>query len=259
MTTSISLGRPPVVHLDVHHVPALQSFVWLRQGWDDLRYFGWKSLGHGALIAILGAVLLILFSTHAYLVTAAVTGYLLVGPMMTTELCELSKRRERQEMSSGEELSQLPTRNVTSLMQFGAILAAIALAWFVASATLLQAIEHTPAPSLAMVIWGSLADAVTGPQLVTYLVSGAVLAVIVFTLSVVAVPLIIDRHASATDAIWTSIRVTCANIPAMLVWAALIVCVTALGFITLLIGMVVCAPLLGHATWHAYRDLVRDR
>jgi len=259
MTTSISLGRRPVVHPDLRHVPALQSFVWLRQGWNDLRYFGWKSLGQGAMIAILGAVLLILFSTHFYLVAAAITGYLLVAPIMATELCELSKRRERQEMPSGNESSQPPTRNATSLLQFGAILATIALIWFVASATLLQAIEHTPAPSLAVVIWGSLTDAVTGPQLLTYLVSGAILAAIVFTVSVVAVPLIIDRHASATDAIWTSIRVTCANIPAMLVWAALIVCVTAAGFITLLIGMVVFAPLLGHATWHAYRDLVRDR
>jgi len=73
----------------------------------------------------------------------------------------------------------------------------------------------------------------------------------------VAVPLIIDRHASASDAMWTSARVTFANLPAMLVWAGLIVCLTAGGFITLLLGMVVVAPLLGHATWHAYRDLVK--
>ena len=256
MTTSISLGKHPLV-LEVHHVPTLRSLVWLRQGWDDLRYFGWKSLAQGAVIGILGAVLLMLFSTHAYLVTAAVTGYLLVGPIMTTEFCELSRRRQKQEAPGGDEPSQPSTHNATNLLQFGAILAAIALIWFVASATMLQVMEHTPAPSLAVVLWGSLTDAVTGPQLLTYIASGAMLAAIVFTLSVVAIPLIIDRHASAMDAIWTSIRVTFANIPAMLVWAALIVCLTAVGFITLLIGMVVVAPLLGHATWHAYRDLVR--
>jgi uncharacterized membrane protein len=257
MTTSISLGRHPLVHLEVRHVPARQSLVWLRQGWEDLRYFGWKSLAQGALIAILGAVLLMLFSTHAYLVTAAVTGYLLVGPIMTTELCELSRRRGSQEAPSDDDPSQPLTRNATSLLQFGAILAAIALVWLVASATMLTAIEHTPAPGLAVVLWGSLTEALTGLQLLSYTASGAVLAAIVFTLSVVAVPLIVDRHASAMDAIWTSIRVTFANIPAMLVWAGLIVCMTAVGFVTLLIGMIVVAPLLGHATWHAYRDLVR--
>jgi uncharacterized membrane protein len=51
--------------------------------------------------------------------------------------------------------------------------------------------------------------------------------------------------------------VVAANPLAMLVWAALIVSLTAIGFATLLFGMIVLIPLLGHATWHAYRDLVR--
>ena len=89
-----------------------------------------------------------------------------------------------------------------------------------------------------------------------YVASGAVLAVMVFAVSVVSVPLIIDRHASASDAIRTSLRATFANLPAMLVWAGLIVGLTAIGFLTLLVGMVIVAPLLGYATWHAYRDLI---
>jgi uncharacterized membrane protein len=176
---------------------------------------------------------------------------------MTTGLCELSRRRAAREPLSVDESLQPVTRNKNSMFQFGALLAIIALLWLVASATMLQAVLHTAAPSLAVVLWGSLTDTVTGPQLWGYIASGAVLAGIVFTLSVVAVPLIIDRHASAIEAMWTSVRVTFANLPAMLVWAALIACLTALGFITLLVGMVVVAPLLGHATWHAYRDLVR--
>ena len=53
-----------------------------------------------------------------------------------------------------------------------------------------------------------------------------------------------------------SLRITLANVPAMVVWAGLIVILTAIGFATLLIGMVFIAPLLGYATWHAYRDLI---
>jgi uncharacterized membrane protein len=257
MTTSVSLGRSPFLHLDIRHVPARESLVWLQQGWDDLRYFRWVSLAYGAMIAVLGAVLLILFSTHAYLLAAAVTGYLLVGPVMTTELCELSRRRAAGEPRSVDESSQPVPRNTHSLLMFSAILAAIALLWYIASTIMLQAILHTPTPSLAEALWGGWTDAVSRPQLLGYIVSGAVLAGIVFTLSVVSVPLILDRHLSALDAMWTSIRVTFANLPAMLVWAALIVGLTALGFVTFLIGMVVVAPLLGHATWHAYRDLVR--
>lgn len=255
MATSISLGRHQFLHVEIRHVPALQSVEWLRRGWDDLRHFRSTSLIQGAMIAILGAVLLILFSTHAYLFAAAVTGYLLVGPIMTTELCELSKRRETGQ--PGDESQQPATSDARSLFRFGAILGALALIWFIASATMLQTVLHASTPTLGMALWGSFTDAISRPELLGYIASGAVLAAIVFSLSVVAVPLIIDRHASASDAMWISVKVTFANLPAMLVWAGLIVAVTALGFITLLLGMVVVAPLLGHATWHVYRDLVR--
>ena len=69
-------------------------------------------------------------------------------------------------------------------------------------------------------------------------------------------PLIIDRQASASEAMRTSLRAVLANLPVMLVWAVLIVGLTAIGFVTLLVGMVIVAPLLGYATWHAYRDLI---
>ncbi len=256
MATSISLGRHQPLHLEVRHVPLLQSLQWLRRGWDDLRHFGSASLTQGAMIAVLGAVLLILFSSHAYLFAAAVTGYLLVGPIMTTQLCELSRRREPAQPLV-EESPQPATRDSRSLFRFGALLGSLTLIWFIASAAMLQTVLHASTPSLGVALWGSFTDAMSRPELIGYIVSGAILAAIVFSLSVVAVPLIIERHASATDAMWTSVRVTFANLPAMLVWAALIVAVTTLGFITLLIGMIVVAPLLGHATWHAYRDLVR--
>lgn len=256
MATSISLGRHQPLHVEVRHVTVLQSIEWLRRGWDDLRHFGSASLTQGAMIAVLGAVLLILFSSHAYLFAAAVTGYLLVGPIMTTELCELSRRRELGQPPVGE-AAQPATRDSRSLFRFGAILGSLTIVWFIASATMLQTVLHASAPTLGIALWGNFTEAMSQPELIGYILSGAVLAAVVFSLSVVAVPLIIERHASATDAMWTSIRVTFANLPAMLVWAALIVAVTALGFVTLLIGMIVVAPLLGHATWHAYRDLVR--
>jgi uncharacterized membrane protein len=107
-------------------------------------------------------------------------------------------------------------------------------------------------------LWGSLSDAASRPQMLAYIGSGAILAAIVFTLSVVAVPLIIDRHASALDAMWISAKATFWNLPAMLVWAGIIVGLTVVGFAPFLFGMIIVAPVLGHATWHAYRDLIKD-
>lgn len=257
MTTSVRVGKHPFVHFEVRRVRASEAMGWLRAGWDDLRHVGMAGYAHGALIAILGAVLLITSSTHLYLVAAAVSGYLLVGPLMTSGPCELSRRRAAREPLGFDESLNAVSRNPEGLLQFGVVLAAIAAVWFAASQIMLQSLPHASSLSLSGALWGSFTDSVSGPQLIAYVGFGAVLAAIVFALSVVAVPLLIDRHATAAEAMWASVRCTFWNLPAMFVWSALIVGLTALGFATMLLGMVVVAPLLGHATWHAYRALIR--
>jgi uncharacterized membrane protein len=255
MTTSVGVGRPESLQIEIRRVPAGQAVEWLNRGWDDLKLIGRAGLAHGALIAILGGVLLTLGSTHIYLTAAAVTGYLLVGPVMTTGLCELARRRKAREPLGFDESLQALTRNPEALLQFGGILALMALLWFVLSAILLESVLSASVPSLAVALWGG-ASMLTPSQLLGYVIWGGVLAAIVFAVSVVSVPLIIDRHASASEAMRASLRVTFANLPAMVVWAGLIVGLTAIGFLTLLVGMVFVAPLLGYATWHAYRDLI---
>jgi uncharacterized membrane protein len=254
MTTSITAGHP-TLQVEIRRVPVGQPLEWLNRGWDDLTAIGMPGLAHGALIAILGGVLLMLGSTHLYLTAAAVTGYLLVGPVMTTGLCELARRRGAHESLGFDQSLQALSCNPEGLTHFGVALALIALLWFALSAVLLQSVFSTAAPSLAVALWGG-SGVVPPRQLLGYVACGAVLAGIVFSVSVVAVPLMIDRHASATEAMRASVRATLANLPAMLVWAALIVGLTAIGFVTLLLGMVLIAPLLGYATWHAYRDLI---
>ena len=255
MITSVGVGKPEALQVEIRRVPAGQAVEWLNRGWDDLKRIGWAGLAQGALIAILGAVLLTLGSTHMYLTAAAVTGYLLVGPVMTTGLCELARRREAREPLGFDESLQALTRNPDGLLHFGGTLALIALLWFVLSGILLGSVLSNSVPSLAVALWGG-ASMLTPSQMLAYVVCGGVLAAIVFALSVVSVPLIIERHTSASDAMRASLRVTFANLPAMVVWAALIVGLTAIAFLTLLVGMVVVAPLLGYATWHAYRDLI---
>ena len=82
------------------------------------------------------------------------------------------------------------------------------------------------------------------------------LALVIFALSVVSVPLMLDRNAHFVTAIRASLRAFVANTTTLLLWAATIVILTLLGFATLLFGLVIIMPILGHASWHAYRDLV---
>jgi len=255
MTTSMTLGKHEALHIEIRHVSLRQPREWLRKGWQDVKQIGKPGLAHGALIAVLGAVLLMLGSSHLYLTAAAVTGYLLVGPVMTVGLCELARRRAAREPLGFDQSLRALTRNPEGLLHYAGLLALLAIVWFVFSALVLETAFNASVPSLAVALWGG-AQPMSMGQVLGYLGCGALLAAFVFSVSVVAVPLLIDRHATATEAIRASVRATLLNLPAMLVWALLIVAVTALGFVTLLVGMVIVAPLLGYATWHAYRDLI---
>ena len=75
-------------------------------------------------------------------------------------------------------------------------------------------------------------------------------------LSVVSAPMIFDRAEDTNTAILTSLKAVAINPSAMAVWAILIAALTAIGFASFLLGLAVVLPLLGHATWHAYRDLI---
>jgi uncharacterized membrane protein len=256
MNTPAGISVPDHTHFQIRRVALRQPLEWLERGWSDLTHIGGAGLAHGTLIAVLGGVLLMLGSTHLYLVAAAITGYLLVGPVMTTGLCELARRREARESLGFDDSLQALARNPEGLLHFGAALAFIGLLWFVLSAVLLESVLSAPVPSLAVALWGGGSSPLTMTQILGYVGCGAVLAAVVFAVSVVSVPLMIDRHASAGDAIRASLHATIVNLPAMVLWAGLIVVITAIGFLTLLVGMVIVAPLLGYATWHAYRDVI---
>ncbi|MCW5581745.1 MAG: DUF2189 domain-containing protein, partial [Luteimonas sp.] len=93
--------------------------------------------------------------------------------------------------------------------------------------------------------------------LAAYVVVGAVLAIVVFSLSAIAVPMVLDRDTDTITAAMTSLRAVQTNFDTMMLWALLIVVLVGIGFATMMIGMAVLLPLVGHATWHAYRDVVR--
>jgi len=243
-------------HYQARKVEATRPLTWLRSGWDDLNHHRGASIVHGLLVTGLGFVILLFATTHIYFMAAAISGFLLIGPVMATGLCELSRRRARGESEGFDESLDALARHRAPLWQFGGTLLGISLLWFVASVLILQAMLGQAAPSLAETVWGDLFIALTLGQTVFYLAAGGILALLVFYVSVVSVPAIIDRSITATAAMRMSMRVFSANLPAMAVWGALIVGLTAIGFLTFLLGLIVIYPLLGHATWYAYRDLI---
>ena len=255
MNTATHLSGQPIAALPVLRVPLTRPFVWLRKGWDDLRHTPGASLAYGFLVSAMGALILTFWS-HPYFIAASISGFLLVGPLLTTGLCELSRLRAKGQPTGFDDSLSALGRNREALLRFSVGLLAISAIWFASSTLMLHMALGSAGPTLGSTIWGSLFDQVSSAQLVSYLAVGGILACIVFTRSVVSVPLLIDRQTDAGTAVKTSLQVTLSDLPAMVVWAALIVTLVSFGFATFLTGMIVVFPLLGHATWHAYRDLV---
>ena len=243
--------------LQVRPVAMLQPLEWLRRGWGDLAQHRGASLAYGVLVTALGWVILMFAMTHVYFMAAAISGFMLFGPIMATGLCDLSRRQSRGESVTFDASVDALGSHPVALRHFAFFLFALSLFWFLISGLLLETLLGRASPSMGEFLWGDMLAGVTSPQLVLYLAIGGLLAVIAFVLSVVSVPAILDRGLDAMEAMQLSARVTVANLPAMLVWAALIVLLTMLGFATFLLGLILIYPLLGHATWYAYRDLVR--
>lgn len=257
MTTETNVGGH-----DTHFAPAARisltrPFLWLRDGWDDLLYNPGASLAYGLLVSVLGALILS-FWRHPFMIAASISAFLLVGPLLTTGLCELSRLRAQGERGNFDSSLTALTRNRSAMTRFTGELLVLSVAWFALSALTLSLTPGDVGPSVRDTIWGGALEQVTSAQTLSYVVVGGILACVVFARSVVSVPLIIDRQTDAKTAVRTSLRVTLAHLPTMLLWAGLIVVLVGLGFATFLIGMVVVFPLLGHATWHAYEDLVRS-
>ena len=256
MRTTLVSSQDRIVNLDVEEVPVYAPFVWLREGWLDMRRHLGASLGYGALIVALGWIVLVFCGTHPYLIAAAISGFLLVGPLMSAGLCEMSRRYSLGQPASFDDSLEGFTRNAPALFQFGAILATCAAAWFGISALLLGTVFHIAAPDMRETLYRGFLDSTNRSQVFAYVAVGGVLATAVFTVSVVAIPLIIDRNASAGQAMRASTTAVLRNIPGMILWSALILALTIIGYAPLLAGMLIIAPLLGHATWYAYLGMI---
>lgn len=241
----------------VQAVPLSRPLHWLRLGWSDLMYHQKASFAYGVLVTAMGAVILV-FGRHPYFIAATITGFLLVGPVLAAGLCELSRRRARGESVNFDASLQVLERNRASLLSFAGLLLLIGWLWLLLSTLILRWGFGGAAPDVGTSMWANTVAEISMGQAVAYVIAGGVLALATFVMSVITVPMLIDRpETSAYDAIYASMKAALSHIPLMLFWGVLIVALAAIGFGTLLLGFIVIFPLLGHATWHAYEDLAQ--
>ncbi|HWQ37851.1 MAG TPA: DUF2189 domain-containing protein [Burkholderiales bacterium] len=241
----------------VARVQTSRPLRWLKLGWSDLTANPGPSIAHGLLFVSLGWLILLLCSTQIDLLAAAVSGFLLVGPVFAAAFYELSRLRAEGRPATFDAALEGALRNARSLARLGLILAVLAIAWVATSRLLFVQAFGGTLPSVRETFYQTIVDWQHYGFVATYLSTGAVFAAVAFVLSCVSAPMLFDRGSGTSEAVLTSLRAVGANPSAMLLWAAIIALLTAVGFATFLFGLVIVLPLLGHATWHAYRDLVR--
>lgn len=255
--------KPPISDLalsGVRRVDAMRPLHWLRLGWHDLARAWPYSLTLGAVFAGLGWLLLEWTNTRAHLTLTLASGFLLVAPFLAIGFQAISRRFDQRHGLHGliQPLA-LIRRNGGSIGLFALLLAFILSAWERISALLVGLFLKSDVISTGYFSLAVLFDGDHFVFITAYLLFGAVLAMLVFALSVVSLPMMLDRKVDVITAIMASLWVVRENPLPMLVWAALIAVLTLLGVLTWFIGLIVVFPLLGHATWHAYRDLVEKR
>ena len=252
-----SVVVPPAPSLPrIRKVGFAAPFKWLGLGWADLRRQPAASLFYGVAIAVGGAVILGLTANLPYLFAAAITGFLLVAPMLGAGLYELSRRYLANEPASLEASMLAWRRNPSALISFGLMSILAGTAWQLVSVVIVALLYK----GSAMVPMGMMIEVVLNPQhylmFFVYLSAGAVLASLVFALSVVSMPMLVDRQCDLLCALVTSVNAVAENPLPLAFWAFIIMALCGLGFATALVGLILVLPWLGHASFHAYKDLV---
>ena len=243
-------------------IPIDAPWGWLAAGWRDMWAAPQISLAYGAVFAVVAAMLgLGLWSVGAHsLFPALAGGFLLIGPLAAVGLYEASRRLARGQAPRLRDVAWAGFVARGQLAFFGAILLFVFLAWLQIAFLLLMLFLGGSGLPPASATLETLLHTTRGLGLLVVgsLVGGA-LAALVFAMSVVAVPLLVVRQTDAVSAARASIACVVANPKPMALWAGLIAAIMATGFATLLVGLVIAFPWIGHATWHAYASIYGER
>lgn len=250
----VAPARASIFNLPLASLPVSAPLGWLRQGWADFSLHPKIGLFYGLCFFIMGHALWAVFKSAPAYVLALSAGFLLMGPFLCLGLYHASRHIEQHQTPSlkASLLAWQPTKGAMGI--FAGVLLVLEMVWGRAS-LIVFAVTFNGMPSAQDTLTQLLNPDNVG-FLVTYTVVGGFFAGLIFCISVIAIPMIMDRGVDAVSAGLTSMRACFQNPATMLAWGALITLIIGLSMLPYFIGLIVAAPVVGHATWHAYRAIV---
>ena len=244
----------------VRKVRLSDLFDALRLGWEDFKAIPTHAVVLCVIYPVIGLVLFRLALGYSVLplLFPLAAGFTLIGPFAALGLYELSRRRER-----GEEATAWHAMQVLSAPSFGAILGlgtflfALFVTWIAtADGIYIATFGYTPAASIPNFARRVLTTPEGWSLIIIGCGVGFLFAVVALCVSIVSFPLMLDRHATAIDAIRTSWQAVMQNPFTMAAWGLIVAVLLAVGSLPFFVGLAVVLPVLGHATWHLYRKVV---
>jgi uncharacterized membrane protein len=240
------------------HLSGAAAFGWLRAGWDDLRVQPAASLLYGLVvylvsIALVGAAFALGWD---YILLPMLAGFMVVGPALAVGLYEKSRSIAEGAVVTLTGMIFVKARSGGQILFIGVLLCLLMLAWLRA-AVLLYALFFGLRPfpgfdDIAPMLFTTL----TGwSLLVVGSLIGGLFAAFSFAISAFSIPMLLNERLDAFTAMGTSMALVWNNLPVMLTWGAIVLALFAFSVATGLIGLIVAFPVLGHATWHAYRAM----
>jgi uncharacterized membrane protein len=227
---------------------ATAPFTWLVQGWRDMTRAPATSLFYGVLLTLLSVSIAALTWRLGLvaLYLGLASGFVFIGPFLAMGLYSTSYQLEIGRTPTLAYSLKEGRAHLRDTLVLGICLLIVLLVW-ARAATLMNVFR----PETAISTWRELL-----PFFGIGSAVGAVFTSIVFAATAFSLPMLLDRRTDAITAVVTSINATLRNKVAMIVWGAIILLAVLIGFATMLIGFVVLLPLIGHATWHAYRATI---
>lgn len=222
---------------------------WLRLGWHDFRRARGQSLSYGVGLVLLAYLLLSLAwgEGNTVVLFTLVVAFILGGPVLAFGLYSISRQLE-QGRDPRLGICWRESRNhLRNEMLFALVMLVVLLIW--ARAASMVHVFFPVGEELGVIGW--LQFLAVGSAV------GSIFAYIVFSSSVVALPMMLDRGTDAITSALTSINAVMSNMGVMMLWALIICGLMLVGFATALLGLAVILPVIGHASWHAYRETVK--
>lgn len=229
-------------------LPSGAPLQWLRKGWSDFRRAPRLSLGYGVVITVLSWLVTgigLKFGSY-WAALILLSGFVFIAPVLALGLYSISRQLQRGAAPSLARCLADLRRSVGTAMVIALALMVVFLVWARAGSMV-----HVFFPVEGHPDWRQLL-----PFLAIGSAVGSLFALLTFLFSAFSLPMICDRDVDAVTSMVTSVNAVLRNKPAISVWVLLIIGLTALGFFTALIGLAVTIPVLGHATWHGYKDVI---